>query len=411
MPGAARRNSSREASPGERTHFASVLLVFCANGLQAGAYTVLVADLADALGLSGSSLGVALAVLSGTSIPGVLAAGRLSDRLGRRPVLVAGSAAAGLFFLLLALVDGYAALLGIMAFGGVAFALFDLSYPSIGGDYERRHEREAMTKLYVAFDAGVASGAFGSGLALHLGVGYGIVYASVGAALLLLAVVALLLPLPGRGAGHARGEPRKVPPRRKWRSETTAGRREGHLLTRGVVLAVLFVGLVSLLDAALEGFSSIYLRHALGSGPLLAGAGIAASMLASLLGRLRGSAVVSRLSERWALVGAGTATALGVVALVATPLPLVAAAGLLAVRAFEAPILPVSYSLAARSASPGRSGQAVSLAWGCFYVAFLLGPLIVGVLADAVGLRAALSLFVLTSLAIAAIAGLAYREG
>lgn len=33
-----------------------------------------------------------------------------------------------------------------------------------------------------------------------------------------------------------------------------------------------------------------------------------------------------------------------------------------------------------------------------------------GVLADAVGLRAALSLFVITSVAIAAVAGLAYRE-
>ncbi|MDP8959209.1 MAG: hypothetical protein M3N51_08435 [Actinomycetota bacterium] len=35
-----------------------------------------------------------------------------------------------------------------------------------------------------------------------------------------------------------------------------------------------------------------------------------------------------------------------------------------------------------------------------FYAAFLAGPLLVGALADAVGLRAALSLFVLTSLAI-----------
>jgi hypothetical protein len=68
-----------------------------------------------------------------------------------------------------------------------------------------------MTRLYVAFDAGVTSGAFGSGLPLNLGVGYGAVYASVGAA--------------------------------------TAGT-------------------VALLDAALEGYSSIYLRHTLGSGPL-----------------------------------------------------------------------------------------------------------------------------------------------
>jgi hypothetical protein len=74
-------SSPREGSTSERRKFVSMLLIFCANSLQTRAYTVLVANFADALGLSGSSLGVALAVLSGTSIPGVLATGRISHGL------------------------------------------------------------------------------------------------------------------------------------------------------------------------------------------------------------------------------------------------------------------------------------------------------------------------------------------
>ncbi len=200
---------------------------------------------------------------------------------------------------------------------------------------------------------------------------------------------AFLLPFPGRALT---------------RREDADGKRhrEGRLLTRGVVLAVVFVGLISLLDAALEGYSSLYLRDVLESGALLAGVAIAVAQLASLLGRLGSSVAVRWAGQRGTLVAAGIGTALGIAALAATPLTAVAAAGLLAVRAFEAPVHPVSYSLAAHSA-PRRAGQAASLAWGAFYVAFVVGPLIVGFLADLISLRFALSLFVLTSLMIAGI--------
>lgn len=74
-----------------------------------------------------------------------------------------------------------------MTSGGLAFSLFDLSYPSLGGDYERQHREEAMTLLYSGFGGAVALGAFGSGLALRLGGGYEAVYAALGALLLIVA--------------------------------------------------------------------------------------------------------------------------------------------------------------------------------------------------------------------------------
>jgi fucose permease len=78
----------------------------------------------------------------------------------------------------------------------------------------------------------------------------------------------------------------------------------------------------------------------------------------------------------------------------------VAAVGLLALRAFQAPVAPVSYSLAGRSMLTS-SGQANALVWVARYGAFLAGPLLIGVLGDRIGLRATLAMFVVTSLAIA----------
>src|SRR5689334_6655124 len=77
--------------------------------------------------------------------------------------------------------------------------------------------------------------------------------------------------------------------------------------------------------------------------------------------------------------------------------------GLLLVGFAIAPVAPTTLSLAGRSA-PGRSGQAVATATAAGYGAFILGPLTIGLLAQATGLRPALGLLVLTSLGLAGLA-------
>lgn len=374
-----------------RMHFVTTLFIFAANGLQAGIFTVLIADVATALQLSASALGMALAVFSGMSLLGVSIGGRLSDQRGRRFVLVLGMIGTGIFYLLLGIVNSYAMLLAVVVFGGLLLSLFDLSYPSLGSAYEQQYRVSAMTQLYAGFDGANALGALGCGIALTLGVAYGAIYAVLGVLLLVGAVVSLWLPFPEQTA-RQHSETHKRPTQ-----------SPNLLRTRGVVLAMVFVGLIALIDAALEGYTSIYLRDVLQSGPLLAGAAIAAASIASLCGRLGNVVVIRRLGERNALIGGGVGTALGIAVLVATPVPMIAAAGLLVLHAFEAPIVPVSFSLAARSV-PERTGAAASVVWGTFYVAFILGPLIVGTIADMVGLQATLALFILTSLGIAGIA-------
>jgi MFS family permease len=81
----------------------------------------------------------------------------------------------------------------------------------------------------------------------------------------------------------------------------------------------------------------------------------------------------------------------------------VAAAGLLVVGFALAPVVPTALSLAGRSA-PGRSATAVSLVTTIGYGAFVLGPPVVGVLAELTSLRAALVPVVASTAMIAVLA-------
>ncbi len=334
-------------------------MLFAGNGLQAGSYTFLVADLAQSLRLSPGPLSVALAALSAGAMAGVLVFGRLADHWSRRSVLIVGCTGAGVFYVSLGQVGSFGLLVVVMTIGGALISGFDLSPTTLGGDYEREHGTPLMNPFFAAQDVGGAFGAGLCGVALALGVTYTVVYAGLGIVLILLGLVALRLPLP---AVHSTQQADYAEPDARTDGRVATGSSHSRA-KRGVVAAVAFISLISLIDAAMEGFSSLYLREHLGAGPALAGAVIAASLLVSSAGRLGGQALLHRTGERQVIVTAACATSLAIALLVATPIPLVAGAGLLLLRLGQGPIAPIGYSLAARS-TPQQAVRP-SLSAGC----------------------------------------------
>jgi len=171
----------------------------------------------------------------------------------------------------------------------------------------------------------------------------------------------------------------------------------------GVLLALAIVGVCFFGDGALEGYTSLYLRALLGAGALLGGLGIAAFHVASLGGRLGGTALIRRYGERTVVTAGGVGAALGIGLAIVTSQPVVAVVGLLLVGLSLAPIVPTGFSLAGRAA-PGRGGQAVSLVTQAGYSAFIISPLVIGGLASLVSLRAALLLLIVTYGSVAVLA-------
>jgi len=379
-----------------RLHFRVILAAFLGLGFYVGVWAVLLADLARALRLRPDALGVALSGFSLAGIVTLFAGGRLADRLGRRLVLIGGSGGLGLFFLALTAVRSFPAFVGACIVGGLCASLYDLAMNTLGGDYERVYDTRAMTLLHAGFSGGAALGATASAVALGGGLNYRTVFALAGALLLVVATLATRAPL-----SLATTEP--AHPAARDAADAAGSRPTPLWRVPGVLLALAIVGVCFFGDGALEGYTSIYLRALLGAGALLGGLGIAAFHLASLAGRLGGTALIRRYGERAVVTAGGLGAALGISIAVATAQPVVAVVGLLLVGLSLAPIVPTGFSLAGHAA-PGRGGQAVSLVTQAGYSAFIISPLVIGGLASVVSLRAALLLLIVTYGGVAALA-------
>ncbi len=361
-----------------QSHARIAAALFAGLGLQVGAWAVLIPHLVETRGLTPAELGAALAVMAATSIGALAAAGPLADRVGRRPLAVAGALGFAAVFVALAATTSQAALWPIVAVYGIASGCLDLAANAVGSDYERAHRTRAMIRLHAGFSAAAAVGALTAGV-----VGPD-TYWILAAIYVALALAAGLAPLPPHEEdGH----------------EVV----EGRLALLRIPAIAVAVGLVTLCffgDGAIEGYAALFLRDVLESGALLTGVALAAFHTASLIGRL----VFSRPStERTVLTIAGllASAAMGVVVLAGGPA--LAAAGLLVVGFALAPVVPTALSLAGRSA-PGRSATAVSLVTTVGYSAFVLGPPAVGALAQATSLRTALVPVVVSTAMIAVLA-------
>jgi MFS family permease len=117
------------------------------------------------------------------------------------------------------------------------------------------------------------------------------------------------------------------------------------------------------------------------------------------VGRLGAAIVIGRFGNRRTLQGAGLLAAGGMALALATREPLLVIAGFLVVGLALSAVVPIAFS-AAGDIAPERAGAAISVVTTLGYGGFLLGPVIVGGLAEVIGLRAALGIIAVSGLMI-----------
>jgi MFS transporter len=169
--------------------------------------------------------------------------------------------------------------------------------------------------------------------------------------------------------------------------------------------AVLLIGILCLLamvsEGAISDWSGIYLRQDLGAGNLAA-IGYTGFALGMAAGRLGGDVLTARIGPSRLLRGgmALVAIALGGVLIVGEPA--VAVPGFTLAGLGIANAVPLLFSAAGRVPPAGTSLAAV---FTVGYTAFIAGPPLIGVLADAIGLPETLALLVLAALTVTALGG------
>jgi fucose permease len=362
----------------------AVTAIFFLNGLLFGAWAARIPAVRERLELSEGQLGLALAFLSLGALLAMPLTGALASQIGSRRTTRVAFSGACLVTGLIALAPTLPVLVLLAFLFGMGMGALDVAMNLHGVTVEQRYGRPILAGLHASYSFGGLAGAAVAALAASRGVDER-VNLSVLAALCLVVGVTWSRRLLAGAADAVRGEPLFAwPPRRLW-----------------ALGALAFACLV--IEGASADWSGIYLRDELGASAGVAALGFAAFSVTMTLGRLMGDRLLLWLGPVRLVSGGGVVAGAGFGLALLLDAPVPALAGFACLGAGMASIVPIVFR--AGGQVPGLTpalGLAAVTTMG--YVGFLLGPPLIGGLAELVGLPLALSLLVVLAVAVAALA-------
>jgi MFS family permease len=367
----------------------SISVAFFMLGTGAGLWAVHIPIVKDRLAIDPAILGLALLSMAIGAVGFMPVTGWTIARLGSRPPTILACFAFVVLTPLPILAWNVPALFVAAFLFGAAMGALDVAMNTQASELETLRGRPTMSSFHAFYSiGGLAGSTIGAGL---IAAGWGNGEGAVAAALVFFAASAASIRhlLPSRPPGDT--GPRFALPNR----------------------AVVGIGMLGFLVFAIEGavtdWSALFLSGVKAAGPTTAATGFALYSLAMAFFRLTGDAIVARLGDRAVLVGGGLLMALGLAIALLAPWPLVGAVGFALVGVGAANIVPVVFSEAGRS--PGvQPAIGVAAVVTLSYSGFLVAPPILGVVAHARGLSAALALVLLMALIVAGGASLRGRR-
>jgi MFS family permease len=346
-------------------------------------------ELKAQLGLSNSSLGVALAALPLGALLAGLSSALLIRRFGSARVASFGLVALGATLWFVALAPNWPALAAAFLVAGALDNVIDVAQNAHGLRVQRHYGRSILNAFHGIWSIGaVAGGLLGSaaaGLGIPLATHLGLSAVVFG----LAAIAAYRAMLPGPDDADRVVDP--LP-------DTPAGAAHGRALRRAAAPALLGLGVLAACGAFVEdagaSWSALYLRSELAAGAAAAGLGFVALQGAMTVGRLTGDRIVDRYGQRRVVEVGGLLIAGGMGLALALPSVATTLVGFALAGLGVATLIPAVYHAADELPGlPHGVGLAV-INW-LLRVGFLLSPPVIGVLADATSLRVALLTVVL----------------
>jgi MFS family permease len=345
--------------------------------------------LREELGYDYSLASLHVSAYAGFGLVAGLLAPRLDRRLGRRPLLLAGLGGMALASAGLASGRAAVATLAAAAVAGLLGTLIIVAVQSALSDHHGDRRAVAFAEANVVASAGLTAAPLVVGAAAAM-VGswrWGVV--ALAGSGLVVAVLARAMPVPSRHAELG---------------ETDVGGRLPTAARLGV--GMVFTGVV--LEWTVSYWGATYLREVVGLAPAAAVTGMTTFYGAMLAGRVAAGVLVRRVDPA-RLVGIGLAvTGTGLVLQAASTSAAAALGGLVLLGLGIAGLFPLGLALAVQGA-PDRAAVVSSRCIVAGSSAVLLGPLVVGQLADTLGLRPSLALLPLVLVAAVALL-LAYRR-
>lgn len=360
----------------------ALFALFFVPGLSISSWVTRTPAIRDVLGASTAEIGLVLLGLSVGSMVGILSAGPLVARFSTRPVMVLGTA----LILLSMPTIGFGASLsqgGVVTAGLLLFGLgmggLEVALNVEGADVEQTLDKPVLPALHGSFSLGTFIGAVAGIIctASDFPVLYHLLI--IGGIDLLILAVAIRQISSGVGrTGRAAGASGAAP-----------GGGLGTLLRDG---RLLIIGAVVLAMALAEGTANDWLPLVMVDGhgfdPALGSAIYAVFAASMTVGRFCGGWFIARYGRAAVLCASAIAGAAGLAVVIFVDNQ--AAAGAAVVLWGLGASLGFPVALSAAGASGPASGARVSFVATLGYIAFLVGPPVLGFLGEHFGLRSAL---------------------
>jgi MFS family permease len=349
----------------------TVRLFYFMAGMGVSAWAIIVPFTKIRFALDDGTLGL---ILLAPGIGGILVmplAGLLIKRFGSKPVLLGAGVVFGITLPLLSIAPSPAAFTLLLFIYGIAFGGIDIAMNAQAVVVEGRAGRLLMSSFHALFSLGSLSVALATSLLLHLGIATALTSALTGAWIfLILGQFRYLVPpaddLPSDGPALA-------------------------LPNRATLVLGLCCLACFLTEGAVTDWSTILLRFSRHASAAAAPFGYAGFAVAMAAARLTGDEAAARIGKQRLMQAGCLLACCGMVMATAAPVLWLDVAGFALVGLGAGNVAPLVFSAAARvpGMAPTASAPAV-VSLG--YAGFLLGPVIIGFIADVVNLGFALGL-------------------
>lgn len=368
----------------------AISAVFFVFGALVGAWLPHIPDVKIALGIPNAKLGLALLASGFGAISVMPFTGGLIHRFGSRHVSLVAGALACLCVPPLVSERSLPALVGNLYCLGICYGCLDVGMNAHSVEVQTRHDRPILSSVHGFFSIGGFAGSAGAALADKLGLSNSVHLWLNSFVMLVLVGASARYLLPADVDRRAEG-PKFVLPR-------------GVLLLLGIMCVCAFVCEGGLLD-----WTALYVRSSLaGSTELGAiGAGMVSFGMAS--GRFGGDVTIRRFGSLRVLVLSGLIAAGGILLGTNVHTPVACIVCFTVAMLGVANMVPILFMVA--GTVPGvPTGAGLAAVTICGYAGFLMGPPVIGYVADLRTLAFSLGTLSALGLLVSALSPLAFRD-
>lgn len=352
-------------------------VVFAFNSLLFGNWITRIPTVKDMLGLSEIDLGLALLGAPLGAILMLPFVGWYIARLGAGPATFYSAIVHFVVMLFPAYAGSFLHFAVIMVLFGASNALMDISMNSAAAATEKKLGKLIMSTCHGMWSIGAMAGSLMGSIMIGFGISFKmhmifVVFILVSLTLLLHKSIKL------------------------YYEEENPGDKIFTLPKGQLLILAIMAFFIMASEGAIADWSAVYMDETLNSSPFLTGFAYAGYAFFMTIGRLAGDAIIPALGQAKVVKWGGATAAIGVGAAIIAGTPVAAIIGFSLTGLGFSCIIPVLFSSAARQ--PGySSGTGIASVTTIGYTGFLVGPPVIGFLAEAFGLSVGLSFVVFSS--------------